>query len=472
MIRYAVIIVNILVLFIYQLFFADGVTVSQSVPSDILPGNDYTVEVTINKGTVAGFAKLQQELPAGCTASPVDSKTASFSMSGNLVKFIWTSLPSDPVFTISYKISVSSSATPSQNVLGGKFYYVQDNVKQSVDIPSSNFNIGGSSTSAAPPAKDTTSQTAVVAPVAPTASVTPVEPTAPVAATSPIAPTTSADETIAVTNGSVFCSRKISFNAPGDYTVEVTIVRGALTGFAKLQENIPPGYQASSLQSSGASFSFNDQKVKMVWINLPTDAEIKVSYKITGAAAANGEVEGVFSYIENEETKKCLIPVSEIPSGTGVPANAEVKTEPGASAGAQVKTESGTQVKTETAAETKKEPAAEVRADKINESINSPKVRSAQASVNYKVQVCALRKTAVGSSYFSNRYGLTVDQELHEGWTKYTVTGGFNEYRPARDFREKVRNKGVMNPFITAYNSGKRITVQEALMITSQKWYP
>jgi hypothetical protein len=86
------------------------------------------------------------------------------------------------------------------------------------------------------------------------------------------------------------------------------------------------------------------------------------------------------------------------------------------------------------------------------------------------VQVGAFRKE-VNVAALAAKYSLNgVNTEMHEGYTK-CIVGKHDEYRSARDAREGIRSKGVNDAFVTAYNSGRRITVQEALMITSQKWF-
>ena len=122
MIRYAFLLFNMLGLLIYQLFFSDGVTLTANMPKTIDAGGSGKIEVHINKGNISGFAKLQQELPQGVKASIIDAKGASFSFSGNIVKFIWTSLPNEQEFVVSYKIDVDTSVNPGAQVFGGKFY--------------------------------------------------------------------------------------------------------------------------------------------------------------------------------------------------------------------------------------------------------------------------------------------------------------------------------------------------------------
>ena len=73
---------------------------------------------------------------------------------------------------------------------------------------------------------------------------------------------------------------------------------------------------------------------------------------------------------------------------------------------------------------------------------------------------------------FKNKYQFRgeIYLENHKGWYKYT-TGNYDKYVMARDRREEIRDGyKFRGPFVTAYNAGERITVQEALLITKQKW--
>ncbi len=86
------------------------------------------------------------------------------------------------------------------------------------------------------------------------------------------------------------------------------------------------------------------------------------------------------------------------------------------------------------------------------------------------MQILAAHKT-VSNSYIKRHYGFTggVATENHEGWVKYT-TGSFDVYKQARDKRNSLGSYNFPGPFVTAYNQGDRITVQEALMLSKQDW--
>ena len=94
---------------------------------------------------------------------------------------------------------------------------------------------------------------------------------------------------------------------PGEsFVVELTVNKGNLNGFANLQQFLPNGFTAASIQTHGATFSFQDHLVKFVWIDLPVEKSFKISYRVSTDLAASGlkTLNGEFSYIEGDKTNK------------------------------------------------------------------------------------------------------------------------------------------------------------------------
>jgi hypothetical protein len=261
---------------------------------------------------------------------------------------------------------------------------------------------------------------------------------------------------------SIVCVRKVPENATGDFIVEININKGNVTGFAKLVESLPAGFTATAGELQGSSFSFTEGKVKFVWVSMPAMPEFKVSYKVSVTAGTTGNqiIDGVFSYIENDETKKYVIPTSTITTG----AAAQI---------ADTTTPDNTKTNTTTPDNNNSNNTSDpnTSTDNSTKSLSATNVPSPQSNVNYKVQIAALHK-AVDADKLATRFNINqkIELEMAEGFTKYLV-GSHNEYKAAHDARETIKSKGVNDAFVTAYNSGKRITVQEALMVTAQKWY-
>ena len=471
MLKFAILLFNTLALLMYQFLFSDGITVTQKVPSSGKAGSEFTVEITVNKGTSGGFAKLQEELPAGFTAVEENNNGASFSFNNQVVKFIWMTLPNDKEFKISYKVKVAPTASGDQNI-AGKLSYVVDNVKQVAEIAPATISISAGDGAVA--TEPTNTQTTTTEPT----NTTTTEPTN--------TQTTTAMTTTTAEPGNVNCSRKVPTGVAGEFTAEITISKGNLTGFAKLMEVLPTGFTASAGESGGASFSFADQKVRFIWVSMPPAPEIKISYKVTVAPGIIEDqiIDGVFSYIESDETKKFVLPTSTVTMSkdggtvattTTEPTNTQTTTEP---TNTQTTTTT-TEPKTYTVANGNKEPKVkEPKVKKVKEkksssqSYSATNLPSSNVKLHYSVQVIALQKKRRSTSYIANLYKINepVRPDDGGGFYKYIV-GEHDEYKAARDARETFKPKGVIAPFVTAYNRGRRITVQEALMVSSQKWY-
>jgi cell division septation protein DedD len=464
--KYIIIFINALAIAIYHFLFGDPVSIAAQIPDNIQSGTSFTVSVTVNKPQVTGFAKLQLEIPPGYVATEIESKGGSFTASGTVVKVIWTSVPSDDQLTLLINIAVPASAVAGKQ-LKGKFSYITNNAKQEATFDPLPINISGSSGDAAASTQASAdsinnSTTATIQPTTQSDASTQT-------ITEPVATnnqgTTDNQQSFSKPNepdATVSVSRKITGSGtPDNFQVDVIIKKENIKGFAKLSEKIPVGYKAEQTNIAGASFSFENGEAKFIWTSIPSSEEITISYNLSPDASGSIQkpayIDGSkFSYIETDQTKKILLEKQEITdgeSGAAVATNtplANTNTQPDnttANTSTTVTQPDNTAIATTTAV--------------------APK----NGNIHYSVQIGAFQKS-VNANYLKRKYSIieAVRTEMHDGYTK-CILGRYNEYKAARDSRETTKNKGVGDAFVTAYNSGKRITVQEALMVSNQKWY-
>lgn len=438
--------------YLWLLIFDNGVTALIKAPDNIKPGETVIAEVIINKGNTGGFAKLQLEVGQGITISEEDNKGATFSFSGSTAKWIWTALPLEAEFKVKFKITASSSASGNTSI-SGKFSYIVNNAKQVAEIPAKNIIIGNAPAEPVaqtpPPAENTnttTTQTPTNVNVAIETTTTNETPSVTSINTETNVTTNTTSITTPQTSNNILLKRNITNIASNTWLIQISIQKGNIKGFARYNDVLPLGLTAKAEEKDGSSFFVDGNTIKFVWSSLPEKETLVISYKLTGNITSPVTLNGDFSYTENNQVLTQSLSPETIQPSSVIANNA---------------TPSPTLTTTSTTASTPPET-----------SIAEQSINAKQTSVFFSVQLGAFLKSNVSSYYFSKKYNINnVTEESHESYKKF-YTGNFEEYKQARDYREKVKQKGIQDAFVIAHKSNIRISVQEALMITNQKWYP
>lgn len=450
MIKYLAVLAHVFGLFALGVTMDDGVIIEDNTPGTLAQGESREVMITVNKGDVSGFAKLQLELPDGLEAVAGDTRGASFTFSGQKVKFIWMTLPDEQEFTVSYTLKAKPSAT-GKKVITGTFSYIKNNQRVDYELQSKMVEVvpGGSVAESAQPSFE------------------------------------------GLEIDGLACVRTITDMGNDRYLVRLDVINAELEGFCKIKDNLPGGFSASEEDADGSVVTIDNSSVKFVWFDAPQTSSFAVSYMLEGSGDPT-EITGVLSFVENNAPREQpIISSGEIQEATV----AEIDDE------AEDLTEEVNEVVEEIQEVTEEEPepieeevieeevaeVTEETEEEIDEVIEEVKedleetitaegtgtnIPDPETGVTYKVQIAAAHRV-VGEEYFKTRHGFDegFGIENHKGWVKYT-TGSHGVYKAARDDRERIRNRyDFRGPFVTAYNDGDRITVQEALMITKQKWF-
>lgn len=455
---------NIAGLLLFNLFFAGDVSIVQDLPARMEPGTEVRVTVTVNKAQVSGFAKLQIDLPPGLSASAIETRGASFTFADGKAKFIWMALPAQPSFKVSYTLSADANASGTLPVIA-RLSYIEDNERKTADMKPATILVGTGAVAAQPVQEQQAHSNDIVS-AAPGGVIPDAILTDAPGLPSQVGP------------GDVGATRKVTQTGKGELLVEVTVAKGNIRGFGKLQENLPQGFTALEKTSDDAIFSASGRMVKFVWLNLPSKNELRVSYRLIAPDNATGTytINGEFGYLLNDLTQRAVVGSSSF-NVDGTFGQEEIaEQQPAAPVPPTTTSQAPAPApKATPPASTKPEPARAQAAPKATAPVTTPKATSTPApegGISFKVQITAAHRE-VGKPYFEQRHRYFGDFSIehNEGWIKY-VTGNFDRYRAARDQRQAYvdAQHNFPGPFVTAYNNGERITVQEALMIAKQSW--
>lgn len=460
MMKFILVPLKLLVLLFVSSYFTSGLSVVQEAPDRIDSLSSCTVNLKVNTAGVTGFAKLQNRFPEGIKIEPVELHGATFSFENRQMKVIWMNLPEAKEFTVSYKLTVTDPEIV-EVPLGGTFSYLEENKRSTYDIDQKIMKVG-------PDAETVKEQH----------------------------------------RPRLAVSRHFEETGADKYRVTLKIESKYVTGFAKIEEIIPFDASTKGVENMDAVFSQVDNRVKFVWMSLPDADTFSVVYDLdlSNAVSQNtDEVEGKFSFLYDNETQKV-----DIESGYQSEPQTDEEEKPLLAEDTEPKEDPASK-NPETTEEDKPEPEEEsaltenkpeekpiekkqpveiadnveeepLQEEKSEENTNGKTTASADqkletktkkddSGIEYRVQILA-GKNSVEAPYFQKNYSFseTFFVENHEGWIKYT-TGGYVVYKQARDARENIRTSyDFPGPFVVAYNDGLRVTVQEALMVTNQKW--
>lgn len=439
MLKQLFVLFNLASLIVVTALLPADVKVDTSIPDQMKRDSTYLVEISIDKAEIFGFAKYQQDLPPGFQAEAVETAEASFTFADNKVKFIWMALPEEKQIKISYKITPTAEA-PKEGVVEGKFSYIEENERKSYDLPNINIKVLGED--------DVPKE---------------IEPEARV-------------------------MRMVESTGENEFLVTLSVEKKGITGFSKIEEYLPPGAEAEAQEAKLAVFSQVDDKAKFVWMSIPAEDEFVVTYKVKAdkdIEDALNSMEGNFSFLDEDESKTVPVigagPLAKEEPELAMEEEEEPIVEDDSVEEGDIEEEVAAVIeepKEEVVEEVKPKPQPKEEPKEIAKATPKPKetpitrTPNPETGVRYRVQIVAGHKT-VDEKYIAKTYNFNepFSVENHEGWIKYT-TGSFNVYKQARDKRESLvtAQHNFPGPFVTAYNSGERITVQEALMITNQKW--
>lgn len=289
---------------------------------------------------------------------------------------------------------------------------------------------------------------------------------------------------------SLFSQITITANLPSSVSpgssidTEVKINKGGIGNFAKYQMDVPTGYVVSSVDAKGGNFTFENQRAKIVWVSMPSEAEFTLKFKIQimSDAANPGTFAQKFYYLENNEKKEVEASPIVVTTGGAVASNNNpvttnetkpvetqvTETKPVETQVTETKpvethvTETKpvethvTETKPVETHVTETKPVethvTETKPVETKVTTNTTARTSSEAGMTYKIQLGAFTNEP-SKSRFSSVGKVNID--FINGLYKVT-TGNFSTKEEAIKYMGELQNRGIPS-FIVKYKNGQRI---------------
>ncbi len=256
---------------------------------------------------------------------------------------------------------------------------------------------------------------------------------------------------------------KVTHNLPSSASAgetidaQFTVTKGSIGAFAKFQCDVPAGTTATAGDTKSGNFTFENNRIKIVWVSLPGDATFSFSVKITFASSASGSLSigGQFYYLENNVKKEFVIPAHAISVGGGSTTTTTPTVTPTETV-ATTPTETVATTPTETVATTPTVTPVETKTvTPVETKTVTPvetKTTTSKSGVIYYVQVAAL-STDPGMQF--KKYGKM--KVVVEGGMYKVLVGGYNSLEEARKHKPEMTEKGAVGCFVVGYENGVRV---------------
>ncbi|MFW5781608.1 MAG: hypothetical protein ACOCXD_03500, partial [Bacteroidota bacterium] len=113
---------------------------------------------------------------------------------------------------------------------------------------------------------------------------------------------------------------KLKINAPQtvqageEFIVRVKLAKSDLESFSRYSQPLPAGLRAEPLDVANADFTFQENRIRMIWLKLPEGDSLEFSYKVYVDERLKGsfDINGLFSYIDENQRKSVETGVDQI----------------------------------------------------------------------------------------------------------------------------------------------------------------